>query len=106
MSNNMEQVQTLTHRNLTVYLMEAGQDLAVRNGQVFDNQGRQLAKIQPQHKCCANCRSCHRIEMWGIKRLVCGDPTQATCVDVTPDGCCPYHEGADTEMGLTMDIWY
>lgn len=102
----MEQVETLTHRNLTAYLMEAGQDLTVRHRMVFDVQGRELAKIESQRKCCANCRYCHRVEMYSIKRLVCGDPTQATCVDVTPDGCCAYHEGADIDLGLTMDIWY
>ena len=101
----MEQVQVLSHRNLTAYMMEAGQDLTIRNGVVFDTQGRQLAKADTQHPCCANCRNCHRVEMWGIKRLVCGDPLQATCVDVTADGWCKFHEGPE-ELGLTMDIWY
>lgn len=106
MSNNMEQVEILTHRNLTAYLMEAGQDLTVRHMTVLDNQGRELARIEPHHACCANCLYCHRMEMWGVKRMVCGDPLQVTCVDVEPDGWCKFHENADIDLGLTMDIWY
>ena len=102
----MEQVKTLTHRNLTAYLMEAAQDVTVRHGQVLDEHGRQLAQFYPKQDCCANCRYCNRLEMWGVVRLLCGDPTQATCVDVTPDGWCKFHEGTDNDLGLIMDIWY
>lgn len=102
----MEQVETLTHRNLTAYLMEAGQDLTVRHRMVYDVQGREVARLESQRECCANCCYSHSVEMWGKKRLVCGDPTQATCVDVAPDGWCKFHEGPAPELGLTMDIWY
>ena len=41
-----------THRNLTAYLMDAQQDLTVRNGHVYDNAGHEVSipetKKQPQ----------------------------------------------------------
>ena len=41
-----------THRNLTAYLMDAQQDLTVRNGHVYDTDGREIpipeTKKQPQ----------------------------------------------------------
>ena len=41
-----------THRNLTAYLMDAQQDLTVRNGHVYDNTGHEVpipeTKKQPQ----------------------------------------------------------
>lgn len=104
MSNNIEKIETLTHRNLMAYLMEAGQDISVRYGMVYDGQGHALAKVEA--RCCATCLSCKRVEMWGVVRHVCGDPTLATCIDVMPDACCKFYEGPDVDLGLTMDIWY
>ena len=41
-----------SHRNLTAYLMDAQQDLTVRNGHVYDNAGHEVPipenKKQPQ----------------------------------------------------------
>lgn len=41
-----------THRNLTAYLMDAQQDLTVRNGHVYDTDGHEVPipenKEQPQ----------------------------------------------------------
>ena len=42
----MEQVQVLSHRNLTAYMMEAGQDLTIRNGVVFDEQLEHLKEYE------------------------------------------------------------
>lgn len=41
-----------SHRNLTAYLMDAQQDLTVRNGHVYDTDGHEIpipeSKKQPQ----------------------------------------------------------
>ena len=35
-------MDNISHRNLTAYLMDAQQDLTVRNGHVYDNTGHEV----------------------------------------------------------------
>lgn len=64
----------------------------------------------PEEKaCCGNCLSCHKQVMWSVVRYMCGDPTESTCHEVTPEHCCINHTPSGAthlDFGLKMDIWY
>ena len=42
-------MDNISHRNLTAYLMDAQQDLTVRNGHVYDSAGQQEVPV-PENK--------------------------------------------------------
>lgn len=106
-------METMTHDNLVAYLMEADQDLTLRQGQVYDAAGEVVAQVQRPSaaglitKCCANCKHSQKTkDFWGNVLYIC-HRNPAVQVTVSATHLCDFHAGPDSDpdLGLSYDIW-